>query len=206
MYTCTGAKNRGAKAQSTDRQSSRWRRPCEGTLYERDRRLRCEDEKTSLRLSAMCGLLLFFLWSWQRHRRSEIGCYSARRGAAFHCIAWEMFEHWWKSNRWVRVWEFFAMKWPRLLSLEKPKRKDISLDDRSWAWRTRLFKFKWRKSCVGLRHFFFWIFFCQNSFDRDVGQFAAKWLAFLAMCRNIRHTHRELQTKHLGSAILSIPL
>ena len=27
---------------------------------ERDRRLRCEDEKTSLRLSAMCGLLLFF--------------------------------------------------------------------------------------------------------------------------------------------------
>ena len=32
----------------------------EHCLYERDRRLRCEDEKTSLRLSAMCGLLLFF--------------------------------------------------------------------------------------------------------------------------------------------------
>ena len=32
-------------------------------LYERDRRLRCEDEKTSLRLSATCGLLLFFLRS-----------------------------------------------------------------------------------------------------------------------------------------------
>ena len=29
-------------------------------MYERDRRLRCEDEKTSLRLSAMSGLLLFF--------------------------------------------------------------------------------------------------------------------------------------------------
>ena len=28
---------------------------------------------------------------------------------------------------------------------------------------------------------FFWIFFGRNSFDRDVGQFAAKWLAFLAM-------------------------
>ena len=49
------------------------------------------------------------------------------------------------------------MKWPGLISLEKPKRKDISLHDCSWAWRTRLFKFKWRKPCVGLRHFFFWI-------------------------------------------------
>ena len=29
---------------------------------------------------------------------------------------------------------------------------------------------------------------------------------FIEVCRNIRHTHRELQTKHLGSAILSIPL
>ena len=35
----------------------------EHCLYERDRRLRCEDEKTSLRLSAMCRLLLFFLRS-----------------------------------------------------------------------------------------------------------------------------------------------
>ena len=32
----------------------------EHCLYERDRRLRCEDERTSLRLSAMCVLLLFF--------------------------------------------------------------------------------------------------------------------------------------------------
>ena len=32
----------------------------EHCLFERDRRLRCEDEQTSLRLSAMCGLLLFF--------------------------------------------------------------------------------------------------------------------------------------------------
>ena len=31
----------------------------EHCMYERDRRLRREDEKTSLRLSAMCGLLLF---------------------------------------------------------------------------------------------------------------------------------------------------
>ena len=31
----------------------------EHCLYERDRRLRCEDETTSLRLCAMCGLLLF---------------------------------------------------------------------------------------------------------------------------------------------------
>ena len=30
----------------------------EHCLYERDRRVRCEDEKKSLRLSAMCGLLL----------------------------------------------------------------------------------------------------------------------------------------------------
>ena len=60
---------------------------------------------------------------------------------------------------------------------KKPKRKDISLHDRSSAWRTRLFK--WRTPYVGLRHFFW--FFCRNSFDRDVGQFAAKWLAFLAM-------------------------
>ena len=29
---------------------------------------------------------------------------------------------------------------------------------------------------------------------------------FIEVCRNIRHTYRELQTKHLGSAILSIPL
>ena len=32
----------------------------EHCLYERDRKLRCEDEETSFRLSAMCGLLLFF--------------------------------------------------------------------------------------------------------------------------------------------------
>ena len=59
MYTCTGAKNRGAKAQSTDRQSSRWRRPCEGTLYERDRRLRCEDERR-LCVSVQCAGCYFF--------------------------------------------------------------------------------------------------------------------------------------------------
>ena len=29
---------------------------------------------------------------------------------------------------------------------------------------------------------------------------------FIEVCRNIRHTHREKQTKHLGSAILSISL
>ena len=75
----------------------------EHCLYERDRRLRCEDEKTS---QCNVRVVTFFLRSWQRRRRSEIGCYSARRGAAFHCIAWEMFEHWRKNNRWVRVWEF----------------------------------------------------------------------------------------------------
>ena len=40
----------------------------EHCLYERDRRLRCEGEKTSLRLSAMCGFLVFFLCSRQRRR------------------------------------------------------------------------------------------------------------------------------------------
>ena len=70
----------------------------EHCLYERDSRLRCEDENTSLHLSAMCGLLLFFLRSWQSRRRSETGCYSARRGVAFHCIAWEMIQHWRKKQ------------------------------------------------------------------------------------------------------------
>ena len=87
----------------------------EHCLYERDRRLRCEDEKTS---QCKVRVVTFFLRSWQRRRRSEIGCYSARRGAAFHCISWEMFEHWRKNNRWV-FWEFFVMKWPGLISLEK---------------------------------------------------------------------------------------
>ena len=50
----------------------------EHCLYERDRRLRCEDEKTSLRLSAMCGLLLFF---------SEVDKDVVDPRAAFHCIA-----------------------------------------------------------------------------------------------------------------------
>ena len=62
MYTCTGAKNRAAKAQSCqqiDRVRGDDVLAKEHYLYERDRRLRCEDEKTSLRLSAMCGLLLF---------------------------------------------------------------------------------------------------------------------------------------------------
>ena len=75
--------------------------------------------KMKIRLSANVRVVTFFLRSWQRRRRSEIGCYSTRRGAAFHCIAWEMFEHWRKNNRWVRVWEFFVMKWPGLISLEK---------------------------------------------------------------------------------------
>ena len=49
MYACTGAKNRGAKAQSTtDRHSSGDDVLTKGhCLYEHDRRLRCEDEKTS---------------------------------------------------------------------------------------------------------------------------------------------------------------
>ena len=61
----------------------------------------------------------FFLRSWQRCRRSEIGCYSARTGAAFHCITWETFEPWRKNNWWVRAWEFFVMKWLGLISEEK---------------------------------------------------------------------------------------
>ena len=66
-------------------------------------------------------LCVFFLRSWQRRRRSEIGCYvySARRGAAFHRVAWEMFEHWRKNNWWVCVWEVFVMKWLGLISPQK---------------------------------------------------------------------------------------
>ena len=122
MYTCTGAKNRGAKAQSVNR----------STEFEVTTSLRRNTVFTSvivgygvkmkrrLCVSVQCAdCYFFFLRSWQRRRRSEIGCYSARRGAAFHCIAWEMFEHWRKKNRWVRVWEFFVMKWPGLISLEK---------------------------------------------------------------------------------------
>ena len=61
MYTCIDSKNRGAKAQSTDRQiRGDGVLAKEHCMYERDRRLRCEDEKTSLRLSTMCELLLFF--------------------------------------------------------------------------------------------------------------------------------------------------
>ena len=75
--------------------------------------------KRRLCVSVQCAGCYFFLRNWERRRRSEIGCYSTRRGAAFHCIAWEMFEHWRKTNRWVRVWEFFVMNWLGLISLEK---------------------------------------------------------------------------------------
>ena len=136
-------------------------------------------------------VVTFFLRSWQRRRWSEIGCYSAWRGAAIHCIAWEMFEHWRKNNQWVRVWEFFVMKWPGLISLEKPKRKDISLHDRSWAWWTRLFKFKWRKPCVGLRHFLGGIF---------LSKLVCSWRR--PICREMtgisRHDYRSEFRKHTG--------
>ena len=154
----------------------------EHCLYERDRRLRCEDEKMSLRLSAMCGLLLFF---------SEVNkdVVDPRQAATQleeeqpftvhvsleRCLS--------TDGKTTGQYEFGSVSsWssPDWSPWQKPERKSISLHDRSWAWRTRLFKFKWRKPCVGLRHFFFG-FFCQNSFDRGVGQFAGKWLAFLAM-------------------------
>ena len=70
----------------------------------------------------MYGFLLFFLQSWQRRRRSDIGCYSARIWAAFHCIAWEMFEHWRKNNWWVRVWGFSSWSGPVLSPQKIPKR------------------------------------------------------------------------------------
>ena len=99
MYTRTGNTNRGAKPQSADRQSSRWQRPCEGTLF-----VRAWSQGTVWTwkdvFASQCNVrvVTFFLRSWQRRRRSEIGCYSARRGAAFHCIAWEVFEYWRKKN------------------------------------------------------------------------------------------------------------
>ena len=184
MYTCTGAKNRGAKAQSTDRQSSRWRRPCEGTrLYERDRRLRWEDEKMSLRLSAMhVQVVTFFSLKFTKTSsiRDRLLLSSKRSSLSLYRLrdVWALTE---KQPVSTSLGVFRHEVAQTALPRKKPKRKDISLDDRSWAWRTRLFKFKsGRKPCVGLRHFFFG-FFCRNSFDRDVGQFAAKWLAFLAM-------------------------
>ena len=64
MHTCTGAKAAKIAKPKHSQQIDRVRGDDvlakEHCLYERDRRLRCEDEKTSLRLSAMCGLLLFF--------------------------------------------------------------------------------------------------------------------------------------------------
>ena len=54
---------------------------------------------------------------------------------------------------------------------EKPKRKDISLHGSS-SKESRVL------ACANS----FFEFFCRNSFDRGIGQFAVKWLAFLAMC------------------------
>ena len=70
---------------------------------------------------------------------------------------------------------------------KKPKRKDISLHDRSWAWRTRLFKCKWRKPCVGLCLFFFDFFLLKlvRSWRRPI---------CCEMIGNFRHDHGDQTT------------
>ena len=59
VYICR-LQDRGAKAQQQiDRVRGDDVLAKEHCMYERDRRLRREDKKTSLRLSAMCRLLFF---------------------------------------------------------------------------------------------------------------------------------------------------
>ena len=88
--------------------------------------------KRVLACSEKCGLLLFFLWSWQGRRQSKIGCYSAQRWAAFHCNTWEKIQHWRQNNRAVRVWEFLVMEWPGLPAINLPRTK-IHLSQPAWS-------------------------------------------------------------------------
>ena len=67
------------------------------TVYNHGHLLRCEDETMFWGSNAMC-LLYFSFRSWQRRRRSKIGCYTAQLGTARHCIDWEVLEHWWKTS------------------------------------------------------------------------------------------------------------
>ena len=139
MYTCIGSKNRGAKAQSKDRQSSRWRRPAkEHCLYERVRRIRWEDEKTSLRLSVMCGFLLFFLRSWQLSIWDRLLLSSKRSSLSLYRLrdVWAVTEKQLVSTS-LGVFRHEVTRTD--LPQKKPKRKDISLRNRSSLWRTRPF-------------------------------------------------------------------
>ena len=157
MYTCRGSKNRGAKAQSTDRQSSRWRCRCEAhCIYERDgygvrmKRHPCVSVQgagcyfSSPKLTKTSSIRDRLLLS---SKRSSISLYRLRD-------VWALTEKQPASaSLGVFRHEVAKTDLPRI----KTKRKDISLHDRLSAWQTRLFE--WRKPCVGLHHFF-GIFFC----------------------------------------------
>ena len=99
---------------------TRRRRSCEGRLCAIVTVGYGARMKDVLGYCAKCERLLFFLKLMKMSSiRSKIGCYSARRGAAFHCIAGEMFVHRRKNNRWV--WEFFVIYWPGLALIFQEK-------------------------------------------------------------------------------------
>ena len=143
-------------------------------LYERDRRLRCEDEKTSLRLSAtMCGLLLFFSPKLTKtssirdrlllsSKRSSLSLYGLRDVGALTekqpvSTSLGVFRH-----------EVARTDLPRKNLNEKTSAYMIvrELGERGSSSSSE-------ENRVLARAIFF-KFFCRNSFDRDVGQFAAK--------------------------------
>ena len=161
MHTCIDSKHHGAKTQSTDRQSQfevttslRSNTACSSVLVGYGVKM-----KRRLYVRVQSAVVIF-LWSWQRCRRSKIGCCSARRGTAFHCIAWEMFEHWRKNNRWPGGGggglEVFRQEVPRTSLSKRTWTKRHRLNDRSSAWQTR--PFKWRRPWAVLRHFYFLFF------------------------------------------------
>ena len=118
--------------------------------------------KMKRRLSAMCGLLLFSPKLTKTSSIRDRPLLSSKRSSlSLHGLrdVWALTE---KQPVSTSLGVFRHEVARTDLPRKKPKRKDISLHDRSWAWRTRLFKFKWRKPCVGLHHFFFFWFFVET--------------------------------------------
>ena len=112
--------------------------------------------KRVLACSEKCGLLLFFLWSWQGRRQSKIGCYSAQRWAAFHCNTWEKIQHWRQNTDQCEFGSFWSWNGPDCQRSIFQERKYICLirHDQSSnealqvkkavCWRTLLYLF-WKK-------------------------------------------------------------
>ena len=212
MYTCIGSKNRGAKAQSDGVRGDDVLAK-EYCLYERDRRLRCEDEKTSLRLSVMCGLLLFFSskLTLTSSIRDRLPLSSKTREQPFTVSLERRLSTDGKTTGECELWSFSSWSGSEWSPQKKKLNEKTSV---TWSFVSLANEaFQVKKAVCDLRHFFG--FFCRllvQSWRRPICREMtgisrhATWSILLAWSmpqNDVGWSHGRLTSEHKASTSLS---